>query len=62
MEMLVSLPAVSIDHLGLSKAGFPTLLRLAEKDVRVKAAGFGRVDSAAFIKLTKCPVHLAISG
>lgn len=43
-EMLVSLPAVSIDHLGLSKAGFPTLLRLAEKGVRVKATGFGRVD------------------
>ena len=30
-ETLVSLPAVSIDHLGLSKAGFPTLLKLAEK-------------------------------
>lgn len=43
-ETLVSLPAVSIDHLGLSKAGFPTLLRLAEKGVRVKATGFGRVD------------------
>jgi predicted TIM-barrel fold metal-dependent hydrolase len=41
---LVSLPAVSIDHLGLSKAGFPTLLKLAEKGVRVKATGFGRVD------------------
>ena len=43
-EALVSLPAVSIDHLGLSKAGFPTLLKLAEKGVRVKATGFGRVD------------------
>ncbi len=43
-ETLVSLPAVSVDHLGLSKAGFPTLLRLAEKGVRVKATGFGRVD------------------
>src|SRR6266508_4048807 len=43
-ETLVSLPAVSIDHLGLSKAGFPTLLNLAEKGVRVKATGFGRVD------------------
>jgi predicted TIM-barrel fold metal-dependent hydrolase len=43
-ETLVSLPAVSIDHLGLSKAGFPTLLKLAEKGVRVKATGFGRVD------------------
>jgi predicted TIM-barrel fold metal-dependent hydrolase len=43
-ETLVSLPAVSIDHLGLSKAGFPTLLKLAEKGVRVKATGFGRID------------------
>lgn len=41
---LAALPAVSIDHLGLSKAGFSTLLRLAEKGVRVKATGFGRVD------------------
>jgi predicted TIM-barrel fold metal-dependent hydrolase len=41
---LMRLPAVSIDHLGLSKEGFPTLLRLAEKGVRVKATGFGRVD------------------
>jgi predicted TIM-barrel fold metal-dependent hydrolase len=43
-QTLVSLPAVSIDHLGLSKAGFPTLLKLAERGVRVKATGFGRVD------------------
>jgi predicted TIM-barrel fold metal-dependent hydrolase len=43
-DTLVSLPAVSIDHLGLSRAGFPTLLRLAERGVRVKATGFGRVD------------------
>jgi predicted TIM-barrel fold metal-dependent hydrolase len=43
-QTLISLPAVSIDHLGLSQAGFPTLLRLAEKGVRVKATGFGRVD------------------
>ncbi len=41
---LVALPAVSIDHLGLSKAGFPQLLRLVERGVRVKATGFGRVD------------------
>jgi predicted TIM-barrel fold metal-dependent hydrolase len=38
------LPAVSVDHLGLSTAGLPTLLRLAETGVRVKATGFGRVD------------------
>jgi predicted TIM-barrel fold metal-dependent hydrolase len=41
---LAALPAVSIDHLGLSRAGFATLLRLAERSVRVKATGFGRVD------------------
>jgi predicted TIM-barrel fold metal-dependent hydrolase len=35
---------VSLDHLGLSKEGFSTLLRLAERGVRVKATGFGRVD------------------
>jgi predicted TIM-barrel fold metal-dependent hydrolase len=42
--VLVSLPAVSIDHLGLSREGFPRLLRLAEHGVRVKASGFGRVN------------------
>lgn len=41
---LSALPAVSVDHLGLSAAGLPTLLRLAERGVRVKATGFGRVD------------------
>ena len=43
-ETLVALPSVSIDHLGLSKAGFKELLRLAERGVHVKATGFGRVD------------------
>lgn len=43
-EVLLRLPSVSIDHLGLSREGFPTLLALAEKGVRVKATGFGRVD------------------
>lgn len=43
-KTLVRLPAVSIDHLGLSKKGFPTLLSLAERGVKVKATGFGRVD------------------
>lgn len=39
-----SLPAISIDHLGLSEEGLPDLLKLVEKGVRVKATGFGRVD------------------
>lgn len=43
-HLLVDLPAVSIDHLGLSKAGFSTLIKLAESGVRIKATGFGRVD------------------
>lgn len=42
--ILIDLPAVSIDHLGLSKAGFTILLNLAEKGVHIKASGFGRVD------------------
>ena len=41
---LLRLPAVSIDHLGLSREGLPHLLRLAERGVHVKACGFGRVD------------------
>src|SRR6266571_2527382 len=43
-DTLAALPAVSIDHLGLAREGFGTLLRLAERGVRVKATGFGRVD------------------
>ncbi len=38
------LPAISIDHLGLSSDGLPHLLRLAEQGAKVKATGFGRVD------------------
>lgn len=41
---LIRLPRLSIDHLGLSYAGFPNLLKLVEKGARVKATGFGRVD------------------
>ena len=46
VKILGALPRVCIDHLGLSQAGLPNLLRLAEKGVRVKATGFGRVDFA----------------
>ncbi|MGH1486006.1 MAG: amidohydrolase family protein [Cellvibrionaceae bacterium] len=41
---LITLPSVSIDHLGLSKAGFDYILRLAEKGINIKATGFSRVD------------------
>ncbi|MBQ4818179.1 amidohydrolase family protein [Bacillus pumilus] len=43
-SMLEKLPAISIDHLGLSEEGLPHLLKLVDKGVRVKATGFGRVD------------------
>jgi predicted TIM-barrel fold metal-dependent hydrolase len=44
LDTLAALPAVAIDHLGLSREGLPHLLWLAERGVRVKASGFGRVD------------------
>ncbi|QLZ68383.1 2-pyrone-4,6-dicarboxylate hydrolase [Legionella sp. PC1000] len=43
-DLLLSLPAVSIDHLGLSKSGLPVLFKLVEQGIKVKASGFGRVD------------------
>ena len=43
-KILIKLPAVCIDHLGLSKVGFSTLLKLVEQGVHVKASGFGRVN------------------
>jgi len=43
-DELLALPTVVIDHLGLSNEGLPHLLRLAERGIRVKASGFGRVD------------------
>jgi predicted TIM-barrel fold metal-dependent hydrolase len=41
---LAKLPAVVIDHLGMTRAGLPVLLDLVTAGVRVKATGFGRVD------------------
>ncbi|SDR73434.1 Predicted metal-dependent hydrolase, TIM-barrel fold [Brevibacterium siliguriense] len=43
-DRIASLPAVSIDHLGMHEDGLPTLLRLVEAGVKVKATGFGRVE------------------
>lgn len=43
-NVLANLPVAAIDHLGLSKQGLPTLLRLVERGLRVKASGFGRLD------------------
>jgi predicted TIM-barrel fold metal-dependent hydrolase len=41
---IARLPKVSIDHLGMTAAGLRTLVRLAERGVRVKATGFGRIS------------------
>lgn len=42
--MILNLPKVSLDHLGLSQSGFTDLLKLVEKGIKVKASGFMRVD------------------
>lgn len=42
---LLALPRISIDHLGLSRAGLPYVLTLAEHGAAVKATGFGRYDA-----------------
>ncbi|KTC89715.1 amidohydrolase family protein [Fluoribacter dumoffii] len=44
IDVLIHLPALSLDHLGLSKKGLPLLFKLVEHGVKVKASGFGRVD------------------
>ncbi len=41
---LAGLPALCIDHLGLTRAGLPHLLRLLEAGAWVKASGFSRLD------------------
>jgi predicted TIM-barrel fold metal-dependent hydrolase len=42
--VLLRLPAVSIDHLGLSREALADIQYLLERGVRLKACGFGRVD------------------
>ena len=41
---LTRLPRLVIDHLGMSQAGLPTLLKLVAGGAKVKATGFGRVS------------------
>ena len=41
---LEQIPEFSIDHLGLSKTGLMDLYYWAEKGVKIKATGFGRLD------------------
>ena len=52
VPMLARLPKVVVDHLGMSQEGLPTLLKLVECGVKVKATGFGRVtmDVASALK------------
>lgn len=42
--VILKLPKVSIDHLGMSEEGLSYLLNLVDRGARVKATGFGRVD------------------
>ncbi len=41
---LIQIPSFSIDHLGLSNAGLPELFYWAERGIKIKATGFGRID------------------
>ena len=50
---LSTLPAVSIDHLGLSHASFDQLALLIDSGARVKASGFGRVEFDVVTALQK---------
>ncbi|MEM8681737.1 MAG: amidohydrolase family protein [Planctomycetota bacterium] len=50
-DTIRALPIVSVDHLGLSRAGLPLLTSLVEEGVYVKATGFGRVDFDVVIAL-----------
>ena len=43
-SLLLGLPALCIDHLGLTRTGFEHCLELAAAGARVKACGFGRLD------------------
>lgn len=42
--ILMEIPKFSIDHLGLSREGLLNLYHWAEKGVKIKATGFGRID------------------
>jgi predicted TIM-barrel fold metal-dependent hydrolase len=53
MPLFLKLPKASVDHLGLSHAGLPNLLKLIEKGIYVKATGFSRVDFPVLAGLKK---------
>lgn len=53
IPFIKDMPAVSIDHLGITEEGFDDLLALAAQGMRVKATGFGR---------TQLDVHSALQA
>lgn len=60
-----ALPCVSIDHLGLTRAGLPHLLDLAERGVYVKATGLSRGDldiSTTLTSLAQANPHSLVAG
>lgn len=65
LPTISALPAVSIDHLGLSRDGFGNLLRLVECGAYVKATGFGRVDldpAEAMTRILEVNPHALVFG
>lgn len=44
VAVLRELPSISLDHLGLTREGLPTVLKLVEGGAKVKASGFDRLD------------------
>ncbi len=51
--IIMGLPKVCVDHLGLDEQGLDRLCRMAEQGVKVKATGFGRVDFDPFAAMIK---------
>ncbi|MGE5523625.1 MAG: amidohydrolase family protein [Rhodospirillaceae bacterium] len=51
-KAIANLPKASIDHLGMTPGGLKTLVRLAERGVRVKATGFGRITVDSLIAMS----------
>ncbi len=54
VDIIALLPSATIDHLGLSEVGFKHITKLIERNVYIKATGFGRLDfnaKAAIINL-----------
>lgn len=47
-DVILQLPQVSIDHLGLTKEGFEDLKDLVRQGAYVKATGFGRIEVDPF--------------